>query len=193
MRKKKIVFDMDDILWGLNEKASKILGIEYEKLVCFSLEDNPYLTDKQRKQLLALYRSPTLWKDIEWYEGATKIKDLEKYGYKVYINSNCMTAGVCDFKRSFASAVFGLPEDQIILNISTEAKKPMRNVLIFADDGPHNIAKSKAKYKLYLDKPWNKEINEGIRCYSFPELMRKIKKIIKEESKYETDTGIVHS
>lgn len=184
--RKKIVFDMDDILWGLNERASKIVGVEYDKLVCFRLEDNPYLTPKQRRRLLALYRNPKLWKDIEWYEGATDIKKLEEKGYAVYIHSNSMTKQVQAYKR-IISTVFDLPEKQIILDVSTEAKKPLRNVLIFCDDNVANNRRSKAKYKVFLDKPWNKEMDEGegiIRCSTFRELMDTILKIIEKEQEY---------
>ena len=179
-----IVFDMDDILWGLNEKATKILGIDFNKIICPNARHNPLLTDKEKDELIAMYGNPDLWKDVVWYDGATNIRDLEKYGHKVWIKSNCMNTGVRDFKDTFTSPTFNLPKDQIILDISQEAKTLMEDVLIFCDDLPPNILNSTAKYTLFLDKPWNQDVTVGIRCYSFAEMYQKIEQLIEKENGY---------
>lgn len=171
---KNVVFDLDDTLWPLNKKAAAMAKIELSKLTNFVVEDNILLTSNEKRRLLEVYNSIDLWKDIQYEPKATEIYKLEELNAKVYINSNCLTQEIADFKRSFLSDVFNLPQNQIILNVVScpRDKRMIDNMFIFADDSPFNIAKSTAKYNLVPNKAWNRVIhNENIHRFdSFEEL-----------------------
>ena len=156
---KKIVFDLDDTLWDLNKRACKLANVDYMKLTTFLLTDNKNLKKREKEKLLSLYGNPMLWNDIKWLDGVERLKNLEKLGAKVYINSNCMNQRVLDYKRSFLSDALKLPNDQIILNVSEATKKYMiDDMYIFVDDSPYNILKSNAEYNILFNRPWNQNI-----------------------------------
>lgn len=47
---KKIIFDVDDTLWSLNKKVCTNLNIPYEKIITFSVYENPLLTKNEKKK-----------------------------------------------------------------------------------------------------------------------------------------------
>lgn len=159
---KNIVFDLDDTLWDLNKKACKLTGVYYHKLRTFLTTENPYLTDKEKVDLLNIYQNPILWENIEWINGAKAISSFEMLAddVKVYIISNCMNQAIADKKRSFLSKELDIPDSQIILNVEKCAteKKMIDDIYILVDDSPYNIAQSKAKYTIIPNKPWNQEV-----------------------------------
>lgn len=173
-----VVFDLDDTLWDLNKRACNITGINFNKLTTFLLSENPNLSTREKEKLLSIYQNPMLWADIEWSKGAKSIKDLENYGAKVYINSNCMNKAVADYKRGFLSKELGLPNNQIILNVSTATEKPMLdNMFIFVDDSPFNLKKSTAEFTMTIDKPWNRDICVN-RFNNIEEIIKKCKALL---------------
>lgn len=180
---KKIIFDLDDTLWNLNEKACRIAGIDITKLITFKIHENPLLTDEEKDRLYKVYQDPKLWEDITYCEGANKIAELEKKykDVKVFINSNCLNDGVYDFKRSFLSKDFNLPEDQIHLQVSSK-KKDIEDAFIFIDDNPNNINHAKSKFYIVPDKYWNKELKGRniFRGYTFGEIYDLIESILEE-------------
>ena len=181
-----VVYDMDDVLWPLNEHACSLTGIDYGKLCQYSLGDNPLLTKDEVKKLSQMYTNVDLWRDLKWERGAKSIHKLQDCGVKVMINSNCLSEEVASFKRSFVGRDLKLPEPQIVLNVTTNwrKKKMIDNTFIFVEDSPHNIEKSNAKYTIIIDKPWNREVelkNNMFRVYSLQEANRLVKKLIQKE------------
>lgn len=167
---KNIVFDLDDTLWNLNKHACELTGINYEKLTTFYASENNLLTNEEKIKLLNIYQNPILWKDITLIDKAKDIHLLECLAddIKVYIISNCMNDRVKDYKRSFLSNIFNLPEDQIILNVTQEPKKVLEDTYIFIDDSPYNVMQSKAKYTVIPNKPWNQNIkNPNTNLFRF--------------------------
>jgi hypothetical protein len=156
MSQKLVIFDCDDILWGLNEKASEMTGIDYSELVTFAINENPYLTDDDKKMLSAVYHSVELFENMKFYEGVERLKNINA---KVIINSNSMSQAAADIKRMQLKAVTGLSDDQIVINIITpdncKKKTIPEETFIFVDDSPHNIAMSPARYNIMMYKPWN--------------------------------------
>lgn len=157
---KKIVFDLDDTLWNLNKRACELTGIDYNKITTFKATENRNLTIDEKNKLLNMYQNPSLWDHITYCKGAEYIHKLEKLGVKVYINTNCMTKSVADFKRKFLSRDLHLPNDQIIIKVeeSTNHKILDSDVFIFVDDSSFNIEKSTAKYTIIPNKPWNQTV-----------------------------------
>lgn len=185
--RKIVVFDLDDTLWSLNERAAKLAKVDFNKITNFVVDENSLLTSEEKKRLYEVYHSVNLWKNIIWDDKAKDIYKLEQYNAKVFINSNCPNQDIVDYKRSFLSDVLNLPNDQIILNVSTaETKKKMiPNMFIFADDSPYNIQDSTAIHNIIPDKRWNKHINGSniYRCSTFKDIYYLCEKLLKEELK----------
>ena len=189
---RNIVFDLDDTLWHLNKRASELTGIDFNKLKTFVTRENPLLTEEEKTILLDIYANPILWEKMEWIDGAKSIYSFEQLAddIKVYIVSNCMNQQVADYKRSFLSKELGIPDNQIILNVSMGAKKKkmIDNVYIFIDDSPYNITDSKAKYTFIPNKPWNQNVeNSNTKLYrvdDFNDILNMIRSIILEEGIY---------
>lgn len=159
MRKKKSIFDMDDVLWDLNEKVCSMLGLDPNIIVSFRIHQNPFLSDAEKKAVYDAYRDPYIFRDIVWYDGVKRLNTLHEYGIDDYINSNCTTKEIRDIKMEQLRSVLTIPEDHIILNVvmdNTYIPKPIKeDVYYFIDDSPHNVAGSLAKMNIMPRKPWN--------------------------------------
>lgn len=155
--KRKIVFDVDDILWGLNKIATDKVNIDYNKIVVYSAKENYLLTEDERKRLLEVYSNPDTFKHINWYDGVEDIIKLEQKGAEVYINSNSFNIEISELKRKQLKSILGLPDDRLILNVLTDCKKKEigDGVWCFVDDSPHNIASSTAVHNIAIKTPWN--------------------------------------
>ena len=155
----KIVFDVDDTLWGLNANISKKLHIPSEKLTIFSAMDNQNLTMTERKALLNAYADAKSFENIEWYDGIERILQLEKYGVEIHINSNSATNEIIKLKREQLQQVLTLYDDRLhfnLISMKKATKKELDNdTFILIDDSPHNIALSNAKYNIMPMHPWN--------------------------------------
>ena len=187
MKKYIVVFDLDDTLWNLNEKACKIAGVDYNKIRNFKLHENPFLTDSEKDKLWELYQNPMLWKDLEWLDGAKDIKDLESDDVEVWLVSNCLNINVEQFKRSILSKELGLPDNRIMLNVKVSVgdKKMPENTYIFVDDSPYNLNDSTAKYKIIPDRPWNRDYKSAdtYRFNNLRDIIAFIKVLTKSNTK----------
>ena len=187
MKKYIVVFDLDDTLWNLNEKACKIAGVDYNKIRNFKLHENPLLTDSEKDKLWELYQNPILWKDLEWLDGAKDIKDLESDEVEVWLVSNCLNINVEQFKRSILSKELGLPDNRIMLNVKVSVgdKKMPKNTYIFVDDSPYNLNDSTAKYKIIPDRPWNRDYKNAdtYRFNNLRDIIAFIKVLTKSNTK----------
>lgn len=155
--KRKIVFDVDDILWGLNKIATDKANIDYNKIVVYSAKENYLLTEDERRRLLEVYSDPDTFRYINWYDGVEDIIRLEQKGAEVYINSNSFNIEISELKRKQLKSILDLPDDRLILNVLTDCKKKEigDGVWCFVDDSPHNIASSTAVYNIAVKTPWN--------------------------------------
>lgn len=155
---KKIIFDIDDILWGLNERAAKMANLEYEKLTSFSVPLNKNLTKEEAKILTSVYENPSLFENIIWFNGIERIDSLPA---DVHIVSNIFQKEVDTLKRTQLHSVLNIPDEKIHLNLVTDATKKTipEDTYIFVDDSPYNIAASPAKHNIMLKRPWNQSEN----------------------------------
>lgn len=184
-----IVFDIDDILWPLNKRVAKITGIDYSKLQTFFVKNNTLLSDYEKDLVFKAYFDPNIFKDIEWYHGAEKIMELEKYGVNVYINSNCGNHDIAKLKYDQIHKLIDIPDKQLILNILDASGKDKKkeigdNVWAFIDDSPHNLLSAKAKYLYTLNTLWNTNVPEldKLNIKRFDTLEEIIDDLIKELS-----------
>lgn len=192
-KKIRVVFDMDDILWDLNRVATDMAKIPYDKIIVFHVNENPLLTEEQKKALKQAYSSDELFDNMVWYEGAEKIFTLESKDVEVSINSNCLGANVVERKYKLLHNLYAVDDSRLILNDLTKgvAKKIGDDVTIFVDDSPYNHVMNKTKYHIMMNKPWNTSDmgravlgdldKDMIRCENLIEIIEKVKELIKIE------------
>lgn len=151
---KIVIFDVDDILWALNRKMTAMTGIDYDKLVVYSILENELLPEEDRKNAYAVYTGHELFENIEWYDG---IERINKLNADVRINSNSLNEKAAEMKREQLKSVLTLTDDKILIhNVKDEKKKKIIDgAFILVDDSPYNIASSTAKYNIVLKQPWN--------------------------------------
>lgn len=151
---RKIIFDMDDTLWGLDEKAAKMADIDYNKLVTYVSEENPLLTTAEKQRLISAYNSKELFKNIQWFDGIERINTLKA---DVHIKSNIFLQEIDQIKRTQLNNVLQIPNENIHLDLVTDPKQKHidPDTFIFVDDSPHNIIRSNAKHNIMLKHPWN--------------------------------------
>lgn len=154
---KKIIFDIDDILWPLNNRVAKRTKIDVNKLITYNPKDNPLLSENEKQRLLDEYNRADLFENIRFSSGIEKINNLNA---DVYINSNVYSQRAIDLKKSQLQKILNIPEDHYIFNLITpEASKEPKiiksDVFIFIDDSPYNITDSNAQHNIMIKKPYN--------------------------------------
>ena len=167
-RDRKIVFDCDDILWPLNERIAKAIGVKFSDLHTFSIFENTRLSKSQRNQVYAAYGDFHTFKHINWYAGAETIMDLENHGkgVKVFVNSNSCQEEIAALKYMQIHQLIDISDDQLILNVidaDGHKKKDIGDhVFAFIDDSPHNLldASTKAEHLYTINTPWNINVPE---------------------------------
>ncbi len=166
MEEKLVVFDMDDVMYNLNERVAELKGIDPKKFTQFGVYTNPNMTEEEKQKVLAAYT------EAETYTGLTFIKPVidlincvhhEFPMFPVHIVSNCAAQAVKDAKLPQLLEVLDLPQGRIHLNVidmKTESlrKKFPDNMLMIVDDSPHNIKIADAKYKIMPARLHNENI-----------------------------------
>ena len=189
---RKVVFDVDDILWSLNRRVCKQTGIPYEEIITFSIHENPLLTESEKEKMLKQYGNPESFKNIPWFDGIKRIMELKA---DVYINSNSLNEDCSYYKTKELQQVLNMPNNHIIINIVGQKKTDsIRKIInedtyIFVDDSPDNVASSHAKYNIMICTPWNqsekmKELTKEknvIFCKDLNEVIDVIEKLLKLE------------
>ena len=183
MKKRKIVFDVDDTLWSLNKRVCKEINIPYENIITFSVYENPLLTDAEKEKLIAAYGNPEYFKNIQWFDGIERIIDLNA---DVYFHSNSMNVQCSKYKRKELRKVLDIPDDHIIIENMRE-KKIDTDTFIFVDDAVHNILASNAEYNIMIRTPWNQSIcvkellkKNVIVCENLNQVIDMIEEILEE-------------
>lgn len=156
-----VLFDVDDVLWGLSERVAEHVGVHYSKLVDFHILENDLLTMKQRLAINEAYRTPQIFRNIEFFPGAERIFELESFGVLVQICSNSFSEEVRDLKLQQLLRLYpGISSEKLLLNIVNE-KSTLRGkysdsrIICSIDDSPYNVASSHAQHNLVPTAPWN--------------------------------------
>lgn len=150
----EVVADCDDFLWPLLETSCRMHGIDFKQAsAVFDLSKNPYITDEERKALIASFADPRTFQDMHFYPGVKKLIRINEAGGKLTVKSNAYNTKVGDLKKQqILAAVPGLsPERVEIIVISHEQclkKSIPKGVTIAMDDNPHIIAESEALVNL---------------------------------------------
>ncbi len=167
--KRKVIFDVDDILWGLNQKVADILCYDVNRITNFSIRKCTQVDEETQSKIIALYQNVNVFKNMKFYEGVEDLLMLEEVGLDVSICSNCMTKEIgIEKTEQLLRKIRNLREEQIQMNIISEKthhqKEMKKNVWTLVDDSPYNIAASDAVIDIMLPHPWNQS-PEGKEIY----------------------------
>lgn len=151
-----VVFDMDDVMWNLNEKVSKRTGIPYHKFTHYSVYDNPNMTDKERELVLHAYNDEDTFRNIRFLQPAVRLINRvyhEHPEHPVHLVSNCATEKIACIKMPQLRRVLDLPENRIhlrVIDMATQSKEKKfpDNIFILVDDSPHNIPLAGAMHNI---------------------------------------------
>lgn len=156
-----VVYDNDDVLFPLNEIICAKRSIDIHKITDFYINSNARLTPAEKEIIMQDYKDPNTFANMHYYEGAERIKEVEKLSklVQVWICSNSFSKEIANHKYRQLPIITGITPDRIVLNVinsenNTEKKLP-DNTTIFIDDSPYNIAKSNAKLNIMVKQPWN--------------------------------------
>lgn len=85
------IIDVDDFLWGLNEKVANILGYDVNKITNFSIRKCDLIDKDMQDKIIELYSKVETFENMIFYEGVENlILRLEDVGVNGKICSNCM-------------------------------------------------------------------------------------------------------
>lgn len=192
----KIIFDMDDTLWSLNKRICQHTGIPYEKIITFSIHENPLLTESEKQMTLSFYGNTAMFENIEWFDGVSQLNDMiHDENINVFINSNSANDTCSALKHRQLHEILDIPDDHIIINATGCKKKNViqktidSDTYIFIDDSPHNVAMSPAKYNIMIKTPWNQsdtgkvivKDKNVIYCDNFNHVLKTIYEIINQK------------
>lgn len=159
---RKIIFDMDDVLWGYTKYVMSQVNIPYEKHIDFNVAKSPLLTPEEKQRFWHAYGDPSFCKNVQFYPGIRGLLQLPRFGAEPWIKSNSRNREIADFKFDCLTTTLPeLPAEHIVLNLidqpTTSASGKVYDEDTFAviDDSPYNILGSPAKYNIMPMHPWN--------------------------------------
>lgn len=170
---KNIVFDMDDIMWGLNYRVCDILGIDINRITNFSIGKCTMLTKQEQENIIHMYSNASTFRDIVFFPKVKKIMSLQETGYRVSICSNALSKEIADLKfEQLKSHITGIKDEQININVidnkQHNKKKLINNIWRFIDDSSYNVALSNATFNYMKKYPWNQSEDGQITVGSKP-------------------------
>lgn len=145
-----IVYDVDDILWGLMPRIAARGRLDPQ--ICYALFDlsnNEQLSPDERDYIITSFADADIFRDINFYPGIDQLLRPQELGAKVKINSNCYSHDIAELKiTQLLRAIPELTSADIQVNVidhSQTTRKPLDpTTTILIDDSPHNIANSPA-------------------------------------------------
>ena len=161
---RKVVFDVDDILWPCTKKVYRKAGADYLLAVTYDTNMNPFLSERQKSDIINIYRDEDTFKDIVWYSAAYELMSLESYNWAVYVNSHAFSERVKEIKTEQLIYALGIPEERIHIDVvgGFDGKKITSDTDVFVDDSPYNLFSSNAAQNFTISMPFNIS-NEGLR------------------------------
>ena len=161
---RKVVYDCDDVLIGLNEVAHKIVGIDLDRRVYYNVrKETHFLTSEQMDSMIQVYNDVETFKRAKFYDGSDDILEIEKQGLaEVYIHSLSYQQDIVDYKDLLLRDKYKeLPKERFWLEYG-ERKSVMENIDILVEDSIENVMKSKAKLgNILIRKTYNRPKNYG--------------------------------
>lgn len=187
MGRLKIVYDVDDTLWGLNDVVYGKMEIPADMAVTFNCTDNPNLSEQQALDMLALYKDPHTYQLCEFYSGIERVFSADASGdAEVWICSSCHNPAIAFVKniRLSKEVPHSRPEH---FYFDTDGKHFRVPGDVLVDDRLKNITESDFRYNILIDKPYNRKdvsLPDGhilVRVSSLNEAVDEVEKIIISE------------
>lgn len=190
-----IIYDIDDVLWGLNRRVSERLGFNYDDITDFDYKYTD-LDAELIKKIYQAYNDRETFRDMGFYDGVEDLLEVEKLGATVLINSCACSEEVVEQKYYEIQKILPKVNLKHVEIYSPDSKDRHvktigPDVLVFVDDNPHNVAKSQAKYTIVPRKPWNsseraknimaRSASELIFIDNFAETLAKVTEIVRRE------------
>lgn len=165
MSKLKIVYDIDDILHGLNKRICNKHNININYIKNYNVKKNTDLTEDEMQTLISGYKNEDTFKNIEWYPGIERLLNVEKLStdnvqVEVWINSNSFTHNIANLKREQILKKIPISENRLILSIIGEEDTDVEKLIgedtyILVDDNPGTLNKSSATINITMNNPWD--------------------------------------
>lgn len=152
----KTVFDFDDVLLNLNAQVFPVLGLPEPK--SFYYRTSGQYTQEQITAISSKYSDPKIFMCAEFFEGADKIVDLEKYT-EVHICSRSFNSQVVDVKKIRVPAHTHIPLERMDFQIGVgETKRLPDDADIVVEDHIDNLRKLPSHtIRILIDKSYNRQ------------------------------------
>lgn len=175
-----IGFDMDGVLVDFMAPICKEFKIKKSKCTNYKLEE---LFPNKAEEITSFYTKKGYFSDLLPYPGAIDfIKKLQKIdNIKIWLVSRPSIDGPETWSDKIIWINKYLP--QLLPTTILVQDKSIIDLDIFIEDDPNNLIKNKAKYKILMYQPWNKNNKEFEKVRNYFDLYKKIEKIIHQEIK----------
>jgi len=154
-----VIYDVDDVLWPCTENVFHKLGINPNRQTNFRIREDKAFSADEQDRIISAFCDEQSFQNMDFYDGADKILEVEDLGAEVQINSNSFSEKIRAAKRRQLTELFpNLRAEQLRLNlVGTNAnhKRISADVFAFVDDSPYNVAGSQAKFNFMPKRPWN--------------------------------------
>lgn len=157
----KVIWDVDGVLWDINDYIYKKLGIEseYSKRIHYKVELMGYSKEVER-EIVRLYGDKEVFENVEFDDGVDEINKLELEGVcKSFIHSHNYTEEVAEIKRRrLTEKLVEIPKSRMRLDVlrGTEVViKELEESDVVVEDSLDNLINCKAKLKILIEQPYN--------------------------------------
>jgi len=158
-----VVFDIDDVLNDLVKTTLDIVGVpeKYELKKRYYVEECEEIFSKNQMEMMK-----KLWENGDTYtlckpqpgiEKLNKIMEIENVDLKIH--SFCDSIDAANSKKKFVKTYINVNDDNLVLELNN--KTPFNYAFAIVEDHFQYLCKTKAKYKLLIDKPYNKAEEYG--------------------------------
>ena len=159
----RIVFGIDNVLNKLEEHVYKLAGIDekkYYKKKKYMVEECNHLTGREKKKILSLYSDENTYLTCPAQKGIDRIGRLTNIpNINIYIHSYCANMQAILGKMKWVGERIDIEGIQFIMEIG---KKTPFEVDVAVESNLEYLIACKAKTKILIDKPYNKEENYGV-------------------------------
>ena len=171
----RVIIDVDDVLYPLNELVCKQLQLEeikvrYNDIADFKLSN---FEADIRARMLELYADTAILESSKPYPGALEtLEHLTSMGCEIIIATN-PTLAFAERRKEKLIADFG----SIIrpANIMFGGRKDLLQADFIVDDSVDNLMASVAERKILVTRPWNQTAGNLIRINDITDLPQTIK------------------
>lgn len=169
----RIVYDVDDTLWGLNEEICRTYNIDKEKIHTYNIHENELLTEWEKNVILQGYSDVEIFKRCKFFKGTDHIFDLEVEGKaEVWLSSANLTEDVRDVKLKRLEGIRNINLGHIVMTVANTTYQGRKSGDILVDDSAKNIYKENFAYNILIDYPHNRDLSKLEEAYGHRKIIR---------------------